>query len=99
MRKPLSRLLLSTVIACGAAANAQPVDPTLYSSLHWRLLGPFRAGWAVAAAPDRSSVERNSRSGSLRMLDTRHLADDGAETTVSRAAAACNRAARAAVLT
>ena len=47
MRKSLSRLLLSTLIACGgAAANAQPVDPALYSTLNWRLLGPFRAGWA-----------------------------------------------------
>ena len=46
MRKSLSRLLLSTLIACGAAASAQPVDPALYTTLHWRLLGPFRAGWA-----------------------------------------------------
>jgi hypothetical protein len=46
VRKPLSRLLLSTLIACGSAASAQPVDPALYSSMQWRLLGPFRAGWA-----------------------------------------------------
>ena len=46
MRKSLSRLLLSTLIASGAAANAQQVDPALYSTLNWRLLGPFRAGWA-----------------------------------------------------
>ena len=46
MRKPLTRLLLSTLIACGSAASAQPVDPALYSSMQWRLLGPFRAGWA-----------------------------------------------------
>src|SRR5437763_6310589 len=39
------------------AAAAAPLDPALYSSLHWRLLGPFRAGWAemiqgIPAKPD-----------------------------------------------
>jgi len=57
IRKPISRLLLSTLILCGAAAAADPVDPALYSSMQWRLLGPFRAGWAemiqgVPAKPD-----------------------------------------------
>jgi photosystem II stability/assembly factor-like uncharacterized protein len=33
-------------LLASAAASAAPVDPALYSSLHWRLLGPFRAGWA-----------------------------------------------------
>jgi len=32
--------------ALAPAATAASVDPALYSSLHWRLLGPFRAGWA-----------------------------------------------------
>jgi photosystem II stability/assembly factor-like uncharacterized protein len=43
------RLSLSlALLLSGAAvpAAAAPVDPALYSSLHWRLLGPFRAGWA-----------------------------------------------------
>ncbi|HET7316250.1 MAG TPA: hypothetical protein VFI88_02355, partial [Sphingomicrobium sp.] len=44
IRMPIAALLLTTVLASGAAAA--PVDPALYSSLHWRLLGPFRAGWA-----------------------------------------------------
>jgi photosystem II stability/assembly factor-like uncharacterized protein len=39
-----------------AGAQTQP-DPGLFSDLHWRELGPFRAGWAtavegVAAKPD-----------------------------------------------
>lgn len=33
-------------ILASSAASAAPVDRALYSSLHWRLLGPFRAGWA-----------------------------------------------------
>ena len=37
-------LLISSALARSAAAAG--VDPALYSSLHWRLLGPFRAGWA-----------------------------------------------------
>ncbi len=36
--------LLSTAAAVPSAAA--PVDPALYAPLHWRLLGPFRAGWA-----------------------------------------------------
>ena len=45
----MSRLTLCLAgLLCTAAvpAAAAPVDPSLYSSLHWRLLGPFRAGWA-----------------------------------------------------
>ena len=58
MRKPISRLLLSSLIACGSAAAAQPLDPALYSSLHWRLLGPFRAGWAemIEGVPSRPNT-------------------------------------------
>ena len=44
-RSSIAALLLSGA-AIGSAASAAPVDPSLYSSLHWRLLGPFRAGWA-----------------------------------------------------
>src|SRR6184192_1229665 len=32
------------------AALAQPVDPSLYSALRWRMIGPFRGGRTVAAA-------------------------------------------------
>jgi photosystem II stability/assembly factor-like uncharacterized protein len=51
--KPAVPRLTSCLIGliCSAAiptipAAAAPVDPALYSTLHWRLLGPFRAGWA-----------------------------------------------------
>ena len=37
---------LLTLSALDGAAAAAPVDPAHYSSLHWRLLGPFPAGWA-----------------------------------------------------
>jgi len=36
---------LLALSALSGAAAAAPLDPALYS-LHWRLLGPFRAGWA-----------------------------------------------------
>jgi photosystem II stability/assembly factor-like uncharacterized protein len=32
-----------------AAALAQPIDPSLYSDVRWRLVGPFRGGWGVVA--------------------------------------------------
>ena len=44
-RSSIAALLLSGA-AMSSAASAAPVDPSLYSSLRWRLLGPFRAGWA-----------------------------------------------------
>jgi hypothetical protein len=30
LRKPVSRLLLSTLVFCGAAAAAEPVNPALF---------------------------------------------------------------------
>src|SRR5947209_2190681 len=51
-------LFLACLGAIGTA-QAKPaaatVDPSLYGSLHWRLLGPFRAGWAsmIEGVPDR----------------------------------------------
>jgi photosystem II stability/assembly factor-like uncharacterized protein len=56
LRFPIAALLLSCA-TIGASAAAAPVDPELYSSLKWRLLGPFRAGWAemiqgVSRKPD-----------------------------------------------
>ncbi|HKE28188.1 MAG TPA: hypothetical protein VKB88_37825 [Bryobacteraceae bacterium] len=42
------RGVLCALLAC--AAFAQPVDPKLYSSLRWRLLGPFRGGKATSAS-------------------------------------------------
>lgn len=38
--------------------NAQQVDPNLYSDMHWRLIGPYRAGrvTAVAGIPGNPAV-------------------------------------------
>src|SRR6266853_416904 len=33
-----------------SGALAQPVDPSSYSALRWRMIGPFRGGRTVAAA-------------------------------------------------
>src|SRR6266699_2259483 len=41
-----------TIIASGAfspAMSAQKLDPSLYSSLEWRMIGPFRAGRTIGA--------------------------------------------------
>jgi len=40
---------LSVVVAAIAsvATHAQPVSASLYGELHWRQLGPFRAGWST----------------------------------------------------
>jgi photosystem II stability/assembly factor-like uncharacterized protein len=51
------RFLPFALFASAAAVSAAPVDPELYAPLHWRLLGPFRAGWAemiegVPSQPD-----------------------------------------------
>jgi len=54
IRTHLLGALGSTVLLAGAA-SAAPVDPRLYDSLHWRLVGPFRAGWAemIEGVPSR----------------------------------------------
>ena len=56
LRTPIAALVLSSTVVVSSAVAA-PVDPSLYAPLHWRLLGPFRAGWAemvvgVPGAPD-----------------------------------------------
>ena len=38
-----------TTIAALATAGAAPVDPSHFSDLRWRLVGPFRGGWATCA--------------------------------------------------
>lgn len=45
----IGRRLLLLMCACAGVgiaglAPAQPVDPTLFSGLRWRLVGPFRGG-------------------------------------------------------
>lgn len=50
----------AAILLLGPAADAQSgsaPNPSLYSGLHWRELGPFRAGWAtvvegIASKPD-----------------------------------------------
>jgi photosystem II stability/assembly factor-like uncharacterized protein len=56
----LSRpFVVGTLLAAALAASgrAQPVDPSRFADLRWRLVGPFRGGWATCAegvpgAPD-----------------------------------------------
>lgn len=49
-RQDLSRVLLSAVIALPTVSYAAAVPESSYSDLHWRLVGPFRGGWATAVA-------------------------------------------------
>jgi photosystem II stability/assembly factor-like uncharacterized protein len=47
------RLLLITLSFCALlsfSAVAQPVDPSLYSGLRWRMIGPFRGGRSIAVS-------------------------------------------------
>ncbi|MEP6801191.1 MAG: sialidase family protein [Acidobacteriota bacterium] len=41
--------LLCAVVALAASANAEPLDPSLYSGMRWRLVGPFRGGRSLSA--------------------------------------------------
>ena len=63
-RSSIAALLLSGA-AVSSAASAAPVDPALYSSLHWRLLGPFRAGWAemIEGVPSKPNTYYFGASG------------------------------------
>ncbi|HNQ15415.1 MAG TPA: hypothetical protein PKM58_07610, partial [Pyrinomonadaceae bacterium] len=38
------------IVSVVVFASAQSVDPTLYQSMQWRMIGPFRAGRTVGAA-------------------------------------------------
>jgi photosystem II stability/assembly factor-like uncharacterized protein len=49
MRRVSSAVLLLAATLAGAATSAQPLDPSLYADLRWRLVGPFRAGWGTVA--------------------------------------------------
>ena len=50
--------LVLLVVSSASFAPAQQADPTLFSNLHWRLVGPFRAGRAITATgiPGNPSV-------------------------------------------
>src|SRR3954467_15228464 len=43
----LARIVLVCLVLA-TPAGAAPVDPSLFQDLHWRLLGPFRAGRVLA---------------------------------------------------
>ena len=49
MRRVSSAVLWLAATLAAAAAFAQPIDPSLYADLRWRLVGPFRAGWGTVA--------------------------------------------------
>ena len=43
-------MTLALALALAAAHGGPPAHLTPYPELHWRLVGPYRAGWATAAA-------------------------------------------------
>src|SRR5262249_25760236 len=49
-RNPFFRTAFFFIVAAllSALAAAQPYDPSLFQELHWRMIGPFRAGRTVA---------------------------------------------------
>jgi len=51
MTRPRTVLLagVSLLWLAAAAALGQPADVSLYGDLRWRLVGPFRGGWATCA--------------------------------------------------
>ncbi|HNU06941.1 MAG TPA: hypothetical protein PKO33_04180 [Pyrinomonadaceae bacterium] len=49
MFRRLSAIVL-LIVSVVVFASAQSVDPTLYQSMQWRMIGPFRAGRTVGAA-------------------------------------------------
>jgi len=50
---PLASLCL---VLLPVAISAQQYDPALYQDLHWRSIGPFRAGRTVAIPGSRASL-------------------------------------------
>ncbi len=44
-----SILVFGLAAALSKPIPAQPIDPSLYGELRWRLIGPFRGGWATVA--------------------------------------------------
>src|SRR5258708_26107357 len=61
------RFLLLTLLASSPAASfAQPVDPSLYAGIRWRLIGPFRGGKAtmVSGVPGNPALYYMGTAGS-----------------------------------
>src|SRR5450759_5172761 len=54
----LSTFVLAFMIAGGGSVIAQQFNPSLFKSLHWRNIGPFRGGRtrAVAGVPSQPDV-------------------------------------------
>ena len=46
-------LLVCAAVGLTGLAPAQPVDPTLFGGLRWRLVGPFRGGRTAPECPAR----------------------------------------------
>jgi photosystem II stability/assembly factor-like uncharacterized protein len=60
-RSPVARglsVLWFAATAAAALGQSQSLDPSVYSDLRWRLVGPFRGGWATCAVgvPDDPAV-------------------------------------------
>src|SRR5881275_1867037 len=53
-----SRLALALCVALAPASKAQPIDPKLYAEMHWRQIGPPRAGRAraLSGVPSQPNV-------------------------------------------
>src|SRR4030088_2081589 len=47
--RPIRVLLVLAAAVISRPVAAQKVDPSLYSSLEWRMIGPFRAGRTIGA--------------------------------------------------
>jgi photosystem II stability/assembly factor-like uncharacterized protein len=58
LTRPFLRLGLGVLAFWSMAGVARAVDPFSYSDLRWRLVGPFRGGWATCAVgvPDDPAV-------------------------------------------
>ncbi len=54
------------MLAASAVAFAQPVDPSLYAGMRWRLIGPFRGGKStmVSGVPGNPAVYYMATAGS-----------------------------------
>src|ERR1041385_1478478 len=50
VRRQMSLALFLLTAICPLILSAQRVDPLLYQSMRWRMIGPFRAGRTVGAA-------------------------------------------------
>ena len=54
-RRSSTAALCFVILIASARVFASPIDPSTYGDLRWRLIGPFRGGWAtvVEGVPDK----------------------------------------------